>query len=286
MGTIEVKAAAKINLTLDVLGKRPDGYHDLRMVMQSVDLCDTLTLADGAGQSVRVRSNVGFLPEDGRNLAAAAALAFWKATGIEPEPLDIGLEKVIPVCAGLGGGSSDAAAVLRGMNERYATGLTLRQLAAIGEAVGSDVPYCVLGNTALAEGRGELLRDLPPLPGCWAVICKPDFSVSTPTLFAGIDAVRLRRRPDTDGVLRALEAGDLTGVCRRLYNVFEDALPKRCAAKVEQVKQVLIDCGALGAVMSGTGSAVYGLFDDKTAAQGATEELRTLFPEVFLAHTV
>lgn len=286
MQTVEVKAPAKINLTLDVLGKRADGYHDLRMVMQSVDLCDTLTLADGGGAGVRVNSNVGFLPCDERNLAAAAALAFWRALDIPAQPLDITLKKVIPVCAGLGGGSSDAAAVLRGMNLRHDAGLSLTELAKIGEQVGSDVPYCVLGSTALAEGRGEILRELPALPGCWAVLCKPDFSVSTPALFGKIDSVRLRCHPDTDGVLRALEQGDLPGVARRLYNVFEDALPERCAHKVNQVKSILIDCGALGAVMSGTGSAVYGLFDSEQAARRAKEELLALYPETFLAQTV
>ncbi len=286
MQTVEVKAPAKINLTLDVLGKRVDGYHDLRMVMQSVELCDTLTLADGGGTGVRVSSNVGFLPCDERNLAAAAAFAFWRALDIPAQPLDITLKKVIPVCAGLGGGSSDAAAVLRGMNLRHNAGLSLTQLAKIGEQVGSDVPYCVLGTTALAEGRGEILRELPALPKCWAVLCKPDFSVSTPALFGKIDSVRLRCHPDTEGVLRALEQSDLPGVARRLYNVFEDALPERCAAKVNQVKSILIDCGALGAVMSGTGSAVYGLFDNEQAAQRAKKELLALYPETFLAQSV
>lgn len=286
MQTVEVKAPAKINLTLDVLGKRGDGYHDLRMVMQSVDLCDTLTLSDGGGEGVRVSSNVGFLPCDERNLAAAAALAFWRALDIPARPLDITLKKVIPVCAGLGGGSSDAAAVLRGMNLRHGSGLSLTELAKIGEQVGSDVPYCVLGSTALAEGRGEILRELPGLPQCWAVLCKPDFSVSTPALFGKIDSVRLRCHPDTEGLLRALEQGDLPGVARRLYNVFEDALPERCADKVGQVKSVLIDCGALGAVMSGTGSAVYGLFDNEQAARQAERALLELYPETFLTRTV
>jgi len=284
--TIEVKAPAKINLTLDVLGKLEDGYHDLRMVMQSVSLCDTLTLADGGGEGVRVSSNLDFLPCDERNLAAAAALAFWRALNIPAQPLDITLNKVIPVCAGLGGGSSDAAAVLRGMNLRHDTGLSLTELAQIGEQVGSDVPYCVLGSTALAEGRGEVLRELPKLPQCWVVLCKPDFSVSTPALFGKIDSVRLRCHPDTEGMLRALGQGDLPGVARRLYNVFEDALPERCADKVNQVKSVLIDCGALGAVMSGTGSAVYGLFDQEQAARQAERELLALYPETFLAQSV
>lgn len=283
---ITVQAPAKLNLTLDVLGCRADGYHDLRMVMQSVQLGDTLTLEPGKGEGVRVNSNLGFLPTDGRNLAAAAALTFWKERGIEPYPLDITLEKVTPVCAGLGGGSSDAAAVLRALNEVHAAELSLEELAVIGQKVGSDVPYCVLGCTALAEGKGEILTALPSLPKCWVVLCKPDFSVSTPALFAQIDSVRLRCHPDTEGVLKALNEGDLPGVARRLYNVFEDALPERCAAKVNQVKHILIQHGALGAAMSGTGSAVFGLFDREEDARHACEELHTLYPETFLTQTV
>ena len=286
MQTVKVQAPAKLNLTLDVLGRREDGYHDMRMVMQSVQLGDTLTLEQGKGEGIRVKSNLGFLPTDGRNLAAAAALTFWADRGIEPYPLDITLEKVTPVCAGLGGGSSDAAAVLRAMNEIHGTQLTLEELAVIGQKVGSDVPYCVLGCTALAEGKGEILTALPALPKCWAVLCKPDFSVSTPALFAQIDSVRLRRRPDTEGVLKALEEGDLPGVARRLYNVFEDALPERCAAKVDQVKHILIQHGAMGAAMSGTGSAVFGLFEQQQEAQGAYEELLALYHETFLTQTV
>lgn len=286
MQPVKVQAQAKLNLTLDVLGRREDGYHDLRMVMQSVQLCDTLTLTQGQGEQIRVKSNLGFLPSDGRNLAAAAALAFWKERGIEPYPLDIDLDKVIPVCAGLGGGSSDAAAVLRAMNEIHAAGLSPEQLAVIARQVGSDVPYCVLGGTALAEGRGEILTRLPALPQCWVVLCKPDFSVSTPALFACIDAARLRRRPDTEGVLKALESGDLPGVARRLYNVFEDVLPERHRAKVDRVKHILIEEGAMGAAMSGTGSAVFGLFDRQEEAARAFEELKTIHPETFLTQTV
>lgn len=285
MGAIQIEARAKLNLTLDVLGRREDGYHELRMVMQSVRLCDTLVLQRG-GESAHVKSTLSFLPSDGRNLAVAAARAFWRETGTEPWPLEIALNKVIPVCAGLGGGSSDAAAVLRALDQWHGTGLSPERLAEIGRQVGADVPYCVLGCTALVEGTGERLTRLPSLPGCWAVICKPDFSVSTPALFSKIDGVRLRRRPDTEGVLQALHQGDLGGVARRVYNVFEDVLPRRCAAKVAQIKHVLIECGALGAAMSGTGSAVFGLFDRREEAERAKKELSAQWPETFLTQTV
>ena len=166
---MEVRAHAKLNLTLDVLGRRPDGYHDLRMVMQSVALADVLTLEESGDGELRVRTNLHFLPNNEKNLAAQAALRWWEARGQAPRGLEIAIEKSVPVCAGMAGGSSDAAAVLRALNQMEGAPLSLWELAKIGERVGSDVPYCILGGTALAEGRGEILTPLPPLPQCWAV---------------------------------------------------------------------------------------------------------------------
>mgnify|MGYP001059445476 FL=1 len=283
---MEVRAHAKLNLTLDVLGRRPDGYHDLRMVMQSVALADVLTLEESGDGELRVRTNLHFLPNNEKNLAAQAALRWWEARGQAPRGLEIAIEKSVPVCAGMAGGSSDAAAVLRALNQMEGAPLSLREVAKIGERVGSDVPYCILGGTALAEGRGEILTPLPPLPQCWAVLCKPEFSISTPALFAKIDSVRLRCRPDTQGVVAALEAGDLHGVARRMYNVFEDALPERQRARVNDIKNVLIQCGALGASMSGTGPTAFGLFDDEGLAREAQERLADWGGEVFLTQTV
>ncbi len=283
---MEVRAHAKLNLTLDVLGRRPDGYHDLRMVMQSVALADVLTLEESGDGELRVRTNLHFLPNNEKNLAAQAALRWWEARGQAPRGLEIAIEKSVPVCAGMAGGSSDAAAVLRALNQMEGAPLSLWELAKIGERVGSDVPYCILGGTALAEGRGEILTPLPPLPQCWAVLCKPEFSISTPALFSKIDSVRLRCRPDTQGVVAALEAGDLHGVARRMYNVFEDALPERQRARVNDIKNVLIQCGALGASMSGTGPTAFGLFDDEGLAREAQERLADWGGEVFLTQTV
>ena len=186
----------------------------------------------------------------------------------------------------MGGGSSDAAAVLRALNQMEGRHLDLDILAETGALVGSDVPYCVMGGTALAEGRGEVLTPLPPLPKCWVVLCKPEFSISTPALFAKIDSVRLRCRPDTKGVVAALEAGDLAGVARRMYNVFEDALPDRQRNRVADLKNTLIQCGALGASMSGTGPTAFGLFDSEDRAMEAREKLEDFGGEVFLTRTV
>ena len=283
---MEIQAFAKLNLTLDILGKREDGYHNLRMVMQSITLADTLTLEENQGEGLRVSANLRFLPTGEKNLAAAAALRFWEALGREPEDLDIRIEKRIPVCAGMAGGSSDAAAVLRALNQRAGEPFAPKELARLGERVGSDVPYCVLGGTALAEGRGEVLTPLPPLPRCWVVACKPDFPISTPELFAQADRVKLRRRPDTAGLVAALEAGDLGGVARRMYNVFEDVMPRRLYVRVAEIKNELIQRGALGANMSGSGPTAFGLFDRREAAEEALAALRERYRDTFLCETV
>ena len=283
---MEIRAHAKLNLTLDVLGRRPDGYHDLRMIMQSIGLADVLTLEENGAGELRVSTNLHFLPNNEKNLAAQAALRWWEARGQAPRGLDIAIEKHVPVCAGMAGGSSGAAAVLRALNAMEGEPLSPAELARIGERVGSDVPYCVIGGAALAEGRGEVLTPLPPLPQCWVVLCKPEFSISTPALFAKIDSVRLRCRPDTQGAIAALEAGDLAGVARRMYNVFEDALPERQRARVNDIKNVLIQSGSLGASMSGTGPTAFGLFDDEGLAREAWERLKEFGGEVFLTQTV
>ena len=284
--TAEVKAYAKLNLSLDVLGTRADGYHDLRMVMQSVALADTLRLEIGTGEGLKVTTSLRFLPNNEKNLAAAAALAFQEDAGVDLGGVSIDIRKAIPVCAGMAGGSSDAAAALRALNDLTGAGWSREELARLGERVGSDVPYCVLGGTALAEGRGEKLTPLPPLPFCHVVLCKPRFSISTPELFALADRVRLRRRPDTAGLLSALKAGDLPGAARRMYNVFEDVLPSRQRRVVEEIKGTLIASGALGASMSGTCPTVFGLFDGQDAARAAWESLRENYRDTFLTTTV
>lgn len=285
MPSLTVPAYAKLNLSLDVLERRPDGYHNLRMVMQSVTLADELTVTVSPGSGVTMRASLPYLPNDQRNLAAAAALRFLERSG-KNCAVEIALRKSIPVCAGMGGGSSDAAATLRALNRLTDGRLSPRELAKIGESVGSDVPYCVLGGTALAEGRGEVLTPLPPLPPCTIVACKPPFPISTPALFGALSGKKLRRRPDTQGLLDALTNRDLTGTAQRLYNVFEDVLSPRQARTVAEVKGQLVAGGALGACMSGTGPTVFGLFDDPEAAEQTAEDLRKDFEDVFLTEPV
>lgn len=286
MDEFTIQAPAKLNLTLDVLGRREDGYHDLKMVMQSITLADRITLRPGRAPGIQVSSSFHFLPTGEKNLAGKAAVCFYQALGRPARDLDISITKHVPVCAGMAGGSSDAAAVLRALNRLEGDPFSPEELAHVGEAVGSDVPYCVLGCTALAQGRGEVLTPLSPLPHCWVVACKPDFPVSTPELFARIDSCRIRRRPDADGLMAALEQGDLMEVARRMYNVFEDVLPERQLARVADIKNNLIQQGALGANMSGTGPTAFGLFSSQSQAQAAYDVLKQRYQEVFLAETV
>ena len=278
-------AWAKLNLTLDILGKRPDGYHEMRMVMQSIDLRDTVTLREETAPGIRVASSCRFLPCDETNIAAKAILRFFEATGLPCPGFSVRLDKEIPVCAGMAGGSSDGAAVLRLLRREYCPALPQEALESIAALVGSDVPYCVRGGTALAEGRGERLTDLPPLPNCFLVVCKPPFPISTPELFAQVRTRRLRCHPDTAGMLAALAAGDLAGVAHRLYNVFEDVLPRKYT-QVFEIKRALLDCGAMAASMTGSGPTVFGLFGNKAAAESAREALLPAFPQTFLCRPV
>ena len=262
-------ACAKLNLALDILGKRPDGYHEMRMVMQSIDLADHVTVSTCPGKEIVVTTDLPYLPKGDGNIAAKAALWFFSSVGMEPEGLALDIQKNVPVCAGMAGGSSDGAAVLRVLRRLYMPDMTEEQLEEIGALVGSDVPYCVRGGTVLAEGRGERLTDLPPLPPCWLVVCKPSCSVSTPELFAQVRLKKLRCHPDTAGMMNALERQEREGIARRLYNVFEDVLPRRYA-EVFVIKNELLELGAMAASMTGSGPTVFGIFQDQeTAAQAA-----------------
>lgn len=286
MTSLTLTAPAKLNLTLDILRTRDDGYHEMRMVMQSVSLCDGVKLDLDFPGGIRAESGLRYLPNDKKNLAVSAAHAFYRATGQPVRDLCIRLDKRIPVCAGTAGGSSDAAAVLRGLNQLTGAGLPPEALAKIGEEVGSDVPYCVLGGTALAEGRGEQVSPLPPLPSCHIVLCKPAFSISTPVLFRAWDKQKRRLRPDTTGLIQALEAQDLIGVAQRVYNVFEAVLSPHQRREIDRIKNFLIQSGALGAAMTGSGPTVFGLFDREEAARDAVKVLQEQYQEVFLTQPV
>ena len=283
MTTITLPAYAKLNLTLDILGKRADGYHDLSMVMQSITLHDdvTVTLAETEGIACRC----GDLPGDDSNLAVKAAKAFFAALGIAPRGLKIDIEKRIPMQAGMAGGSTDAAAVLHALQTLLAPELSIEQLEKIGEAVGSDVPYCVRGGTALAEGRGEKLTTLKNAPRFHVVVCKPDFPLSTPALFKRSDAVEVIDRPDTEGMLEAIGNGDALGVSARVFNVFEAVLDAD-EHEVFTIKERLLSLGAAAAAMTGSGPTVFGLFADESTAKSAYDTLKADYAQTYLTEFV
>lgn len=273
MDSINEKAYAKLNISLDVTNKRADGFHDMVMVMQSVSLADDVSVTLNDTGTVRAKTSFSYIPGDERNLAVKAAKRYLSEIGDSEHGAIIEIKKHIPVGAGMGGGSSDAAAVLRAMNKLFNRALSPERLVEISGDVGSDVPFCVVGGTALAEGRGERLTPLPPLPPCALVILKPEFSISTPELFKKLDTQKTHHHPDTAGIIEALHAGELLPLCRRIFNVFETVDDRRMREEAE-LKSALLDEGALGAVMTGTGSAVFGIFPDEEEAERACRALK------------
>lgn len=273
MKTVHEKAYAKLNISLDVGKRREDGFHEMTMVMQSISLADAVTVTLNDTGKVRAKTSLPFIPGDERNLAVKAALCYLEAIGRQGQGALIEIQKAVPVGAGMGGGSSDAAAVLRAMNRLFDHALSTGELEKLSCSVGSDVAFCVAGGTALATGRGEKLEALPALPDCAFVVCKPEFSISTPELFRKLDQMPLRRHPDTAGLIAAIREGQLGQVCRRMYNVFEDVDDRRMRT-VADIKSRLLDAGALGAVMTGTGSAVFGVFAPGQALEGVCAPLR------------
>jgi 4-diphosphocytidyl-2C-methyl-D-erythritol kinase len=272
-----VKANAKINLTLDITGKREDGYHFLRMVMQSVTLCDTLTLHT-EGKGIRLFCDRSEIPCNELNTVYKAASAFFAHTGINPN-LTVHIDKAIPSQAGLGGGSADAAAVLLALNQIYGAGLPEQALCEIGLKIGADVPFCVVGGTALAEGIGEKLTALPALPPCRIVICKPPVGVDTKRAYALADAASKKESGFSAAMLDAVRKGDLGEVARNLGNEFEQVMH---LAEAVHIKNAMIRHGALGACMTGSGSAVFGIFEEDGKAVSCQSALKDVYPEAFV----
>lgn len=281
MEQLKQSAPAKVNLALDVLGRRPDGYHEMRMVMQTVSLCDTVALEE-AGEGFALSARGIALPS-GKTLEQRAAEAFFAALGRPAPGLRVTLEKKTPAYAGLGGGSADVAALLRLLRQRYAPDMSREELEAIGGQIGSDMPFCIRGGTALAEGRGDVLTDLRPLPDCRFVICKPDFDLPTGPMFARLRFDGDRFRPDVDGMVSALERRDLAGAAKSAGNAFEAVLEPGERREIERIKEVLLRRGALAAAMSGSGPAVFGLFAPDAETAGTVEELKRRYVQVFEA---
>ncbi len=285
MTTLFEPAYAKLNLTLDVLGKRDDGYHDIKTIMQTVSIRDDIEIDIGTGKPWKLFCSREEIPADETNLAWKAAEVYLDAMGKDPEGLEIRITKRIPSQAGLGGGSADAAAVLRALNRHYGDPLSILALAELGASVGSDVPFCTLCGTAVAEGRGERLRKLPDMPKCIFVICKPGFSVSTPELYRKIDEAVIGKRPDHNAMESALLAGDLEKITQNLYNVF-DPLVTAEHLELNYIKSIFNSYGSLGQQMTGSGSAVFAVVPEFEYAAVICNMLKDNYPEVFIASPV
>lgn len=273
MDTVEGRAYAKINLCLDVTGRLENGYHLVRMIMQSVDLFDVLRFEKTQGEIVITSSREDLsVGED--NLIYKAAALMKERFGIQGG-VKVFLDKRIPMAAGMAGGSSDAACTLKAMNDLYELGLSEEELREIGVKIGADVPYCIMGGTALSEGIGEILTRIAPLPDCVVLLAKPEVGVSTKYVYEQLDSHEIPSHPDVDGMLEALEKGDIEGIARRLSNVLETVTVEKHEI-VGQIKRVMLDGGAMGSLMSGSGPTVFGIFEDGEKARQAGETIREL----------
>ena len=273
---MELTANAKINLGLDVIRKRPDGYHDVRMVMQMTGMYDQISLTREKKPGIRLKVNLPYIPANENNLAYRAAGLLMDEFGVT-DGLSIRLTKFIPVAAGLAGGSSDAAAVLKGVNSIFGLGLSDGELAVRGKAIGADVPYCVLGGTALAEGIGEILTPLPGMPMCSILLAKPAISVSTKEVYGALRADAIKKHPDIDGMIEALKEGNLAGIASRCANVLEDVTAPNHPV-IREFEAEMKAGGALCSIMSGSGPTVFGIFDNYDAARACRNEMRRKYP--------
>lgn len=269
---LQLKAMAKINLGLDVLRRRSDGYHDLRMIMQTVFLYDQIELSETDTPDIRLTTNVGYLPVNADNLVYKAAKLLMEEFGIE-QGVRIHLKKYIPVAAGLAGGSSDAAAVLIGVNRLFGLGLSKEELKQRGVKIGADVPYCIMRGTALAEGIGDVLTRLPDAPDMHVVLAKPPIHVSTAFVYTNLRADRLEHHPDIDAQVRAIQSGDAHAMAALMGNVLETVTVPAYPV-IDEIKAAMKRAGAVNAMMSGSGPTVFGLFDDAGRAKAAYEEFR------------
>lgn len=272
MDKLELKALAKINLGLDVLGRRENGYHDVRMVMQTIYLYDDVILQKTKEPGIKLETNLLYLPVDEGNIAYKAAKLLIDEFKIR-EGIEIRLNKFIPVSAGMAGGSANAAAVLFGMNKMFGLGLTEQELKDRGVTLGADVPYCIMRGTVLAEGIGEELTTLPPMPKCYVLIAKPGISVSTKTVYEKLDALENVKHPDIDGIRRGLAEKDLRKVALSMGNVLEEVTIGDYPV-IEEIKNVMKEAGALNAMMSGSGPTVFGIFEDRKTARKAYLKMR------------
>ena len=272
MKSISMKAYAKINLGLDVIGKLENGYHEVRMIMQSVDLYDKITVTRNDSGKITIKTNLSFLPTGPDNLVYKAADLLRQEFGIK-DGIYIDLYKFIPVAAGMAGGSTDGAAVLKAVNQLFDLKLTDEELMERGAKLGADIPYCIMGGTALAEGIGEKLTKLPDCPRCYVVIAKPGISVSTRFVYENLVLDENTNHPDTDGMIKCIENNDIDGVAARLCNVLESVTEKEYPI-IADIKKDMLSHGAINALMSGSGPTVFGIFKDKEKAEKCNDFFR------------
>lgn len=277
------QAKAKINLSLDILHKRPDGYHEVEMIMQTIDLSDQLTLTARDDEKITVQTNSGYLPLDSRNIAYKAAEALRRKYNIQ-QGVSIKIDKKIPVAAGLAGGSSNAAATLRALNRLWGLNLSLEDLALVGAEIGSDVPFCIYGGTALATGRGEIIRQIDPLPTMLVILVKPPIGVSTSLIYEKFNIDKVELRPDTQGLLKAIKDQDRYTIYAGLANVLE-SVTLDLYPVVRTIKEDLIKAGTNAVLMSGSGPTVYGLVHKEKRARNIINGLQDKYKEIYLART-
>ncbi|MBZ4645400.1 MAG: ispE [Clostridia bacterium] len=283
MNKMEIKSRAKINITLDVLNKREDGYHNVKMIMQTVDLYDVLHL-EKIENGIEIKTNLPYLPIDEKNIAYKAAQLFFNTLDINDAGIKINIQKNIPVAAGLAGGSTNAAAVLIAMNKMFKTSLNTDQLMQMGKKLGADVPYCILGGTALAEGIGDILTLLPPMPTAIVVLAKPPISVSTAHIYGKLKVENITMRPDTEAIINAIYNQDIIAIARGMYNVLEAVTAKEYRV-INRIKNIMLGSGALGSIMSGSGPTVFGIFEHEVSARKAVNKLRTIASDIFVVNT-
>lgn len=269
---MQLRAFAKINLGLDVVRKRADGYHEVRMIMQTIQMYDLLKIELSEKPGIQLTTNLPYVPCDGRNLVFKAAKLLMDEFGIT-EGVCMELKKFIPVSAGMAGGSSDAAAALVGINRLFNLQLSMNELMLRGVQIGADVPYCILRGTALAEGIGEILTQLPPIPFCYILVGKPGVNVSTKTAYGNLHLDSIEKHPAIDDMIRAIEEEDLYGMAKLMENVFEPGIITQYPI-IQKIKDFMMERGAINAVMSGSGPTVFGVFDNREDVEKAADELR------------
>lgn len=272
MDSIRLKARAKINLGLDVTGKREDGYHEVRMVMQSINLFDRITLTKSREQGIRIRTNRAYLPTNEDNLIYKAVRLMMDEYGIH-SGMDVVLDKFIPVAAGLAGGSSDAAAAMVGMTRLFSIKTSMTRLMELGVKIGADVPFCIMRGTVLAEGIGERLTRLEPMPSCPILIAKPGINVSTKFVYSNLKLDENTVHPDIDGMIDAIKRRDISGVCAKMGNVLESVTIREYPV-IEEIKRQMMVSGAINAMMSGSGPTVFGVFGNRKNAGACADALR------------